>query len=339
MAKGNPYRVDPLYIKMTSPRDLGGSSLGSVRDIFGGLSQSSQFKVSMYLGRNVQDRQEDSQLNAHFTRCGLFDGPDDAFRYDFFCSEATLPGSTFNMGEEQGSRQGMMERFASKRIFSEFDLTFYVDSDYNIVRLFEEWMNFINPLYDDQGEYTGSRRAQVGYQDRNAFYRFRYPNTYKRLIAITKFERDFLPNPNSNLNGIYNDPPMLTYQFIDAFPTNLTALPLSYEGTTITKTTINFSYSRYITLKHGGGIKLEGPQPTRRNGNPEQPSQSAGQNVSSSLQSQRASWRYSPEELEKFQRDAYADTTGGIPFKSDAAREFDAKYNIIRNSKGDIIPQ
>lgn len=334
MAKGNPYRVDPLYLKMTNPRDLGGSSLASVRDIYGGLSQTSQFKISMYLGRNIQGAEEDKELNAHFTRCGLFSNQSDAFRYDFFCSEATLPGATFNMGEEQGSRQGMMERFASKRIFSEFDLTFYVDSDYKIIRLFEEWMNFINPLYDDEGIYNGSPRAQVGYLNRSSYYRFRYPNQYKRLLAITKFERDFLPNPNIPDSGL-NDPPMLTYQFIDAFPTNLTALPLSYEGTTITKTTVNFSYSRYLTWKHGGGLSSDVPRrSTAESGNPDQP-----RTQQPTPNPERASWRYTEAQLAEFQRGAYSDTTSGIPFKSDAAREFDAKYNIIRNSKGDIIPQ
>ena len=271
------YRVDPLYIKMTSPRNLGGSSFPSVRDIFGGLSQTSQFKATMYLGASSDANLTDQNLMNHFKRCGILRNSTQGFTYDFFCSEATLPGSTFNMGEEQGSRQGIIERFPTKRIFSEFDLTFYVDSDYNIIRLFEEWMNFIDPLYDINGQYDGRPGAQVGFQDRNAYYRFQYPDSYRRLIAITKFERDFLPNPNMLDTGAYNDPPMLTYQFIDAFPTNLTALPLSYEGTTITKTTINFSYTRYITLKHGGGIRPSRDVPSPSPGNPDQPQSTSPQ--------------------------------------------------------------
>jgi hypothetical protein len=195
-------------------------------------------------------------------------------------------------------------------------------------------MNFINPLYDDKGIYNGSPRAQVGYLNRSSYYRFRYPNQYKRLLAITKFERDFLPNPNIPDSGL-NDPPMLTYQFIDAFPTNLTALPLSYEGTTITKTTVNFSYSRYLTWKHGGGLSSDVPRRSAAgSGNPDQP-----RTQQQTPNPERASWRYTEAQLAEFQRGAYSDTTSGIPFKSDAAREFDAKYNIIRNSKGDIIPQ
>jgi len=303
------YQVDPLYIKMTSPRDLGGSSFPSVRDIFGGLSQTSQFKATMYLGKNSDANPTDRDLMTHFKNCGILDQRNSTrgFTYDFFCSEATLPGSTFNMGEEQGSRQGIMERFPTKRIFSEFDLTFYVDSDYNIIRLFEEWMNFIDPLYDLTGSYKGGPGAQVGFQDRNAYYRFQYPNSYRRLIAITKFERDFLPNPNMIDSGAYNDPPMLTYQFIDAFPTNLTALPLSYEGSTITKTTINFSYTRYITLKHGGGVRPSKQVTPASPGNPDQP------------QSKQPPPQYGPAYSDLAQ--TYREFPGSFGFGSDAEGE------------------
>jgi hypothetical protein len=47
-------------------------------------------------------------------------------------------------------------------------------------------------------------------------------------------------------------PDFLTYQLINAYPINLTALPVTYEGSTITKTTVTFNYDRYITLKHKG---------------------------------------------------------------------------------------
>jgi hypothetical protein len=37
---------------------------------------------------------------------------------------------------------------------------------------------------------------------------------------------------------------------IDAYPTNITAIPVTYEGSQITKTTISFTYSRYIIEKY-----------------------------------------------------------------------------------------
>ena len=44
----------------------------------------------------------------------------------------------------------------------------------------------------------------------------------------------------------------MTYKFLNAFPTNLTALPVTYEGSTITKTTVSFNYDRYVILNHFG---------------------------------------------------------------------------------------
>lgn len=217
--------------------------------IFGtDLSLTSQFKVSLLLG-------DPPQLTTHLKKCGLLDAKDIG-RYDFLCLEATLPGSTFDMGEEYGSRQGIIERFPTRRIYSDFNLTFYVDAEYNVIRLFEEWMNYIDPLYDKNGVYDGSPngQGQERFKQKENYFRFKYPDTYKRIISVTKFERDFLENPNEP-GGPTITQPTITYRMIDSFPTNITALPLSYEGSTITKTTVSFSYARYLIEKNNGSRK------------------------------------------------------------------------------------
>jgi hypothetical protein len=234
----NLYQISPLY---TSIEDVSRKYLNS-------LSLTSQFKVSMFLSSGGSG--EDTLAN-YLSKCGLT-GRDDKVRYDFMCAEAVLPGSTFDVGEESGSRQGVIERFPTRRIFSDFNLTFYVDAEYKLIRLFEEWMNFIDPIYDDAGGYAASPAGQVRFLDNNSYYRLRYPDTYKKVIAISKFERDMINSPNVKGGGGTKDHTTLTYQFVDAFPTNITALPLSYEGSTITKTTINFSYSRYVVMSHKG---------------------------------------------------------------------------------------
>ena len=114
-------------------------NIPDVQSTLGPLSLTSQFKVSLLLGGP-------SGLFSHLTKCDLL-GPEKQKQYDFLCAEATLPGSTFDMAEEYGSRQGVIERFPTRRIYSDFNLTFYVDSKYNIIRLFEEWMNYIDPLF------------------------------------------------------------------------------------------------------------------------------------------------------------------------------------------------
>jgi len=256
----NEYRVDPIYARMTLPRNTNDSraSLPSVRELFGELSVTSQFKVSLHLGDTYPTITSDSDINAWLVSCGVLGGSLinsgsylSSLRYEFMCNETSLPGASFGMIEETGSRQGIVERFPNRRDFPDISMTFYVDAEYGIIRLFEEWMNFINPLYTTKGRLTsGNPRGGVGQFDDDQFFRFRYPNTYKRNVSITKFERDMFIDPNNK--NVERTPSMLTYKFINAFPTNLTALPVTYEGSTITKTTVSFNYDRYVILNHFG---------------------------------------------------------------------------------------
>ena len=240
--------VDPLYLKVTNPRTTsdGNGVVPSAQNLFKGLSVSSQYKVSLFLQRTIllQD-----SLEQHLTKTGVFDENESSnYTYDFFASEAMLPGANFDITEQPGAMQGMLEYNATRRIFPDFEVTFYVDEKYNILRMFEEWMNYVNPLYDERGKYVGGYDGQAGFVDRNSYYRMRYPNNYKREIAITKFERNFVKNPNqSSIN--FNAQDLLTYKFVDAFPKQVTAIPLSYEGSNILKVTVIFGYTRYITLK------------------------------------------------------------------------------------------
>ena len=78
----------------------------------------------------------------------------------------------------------------------------------------------------------------------------RYPRSYKTNIDIIKFERGFWKNPNEdNKESRLQEQPILKYKFIDAFPMNIAAIPFSYDGSTLTQVTVNFSYSRYTVSK------------------------------------------------------------------------------------------
>lgn len=257
----NKFRVDPIYTRMTLPRGTndGRGSLPSVQDLFGELSVTSQFKVTLFFGDTANPKNSDTDINSWLVTCGvlgsnLFNGNNanlNALRYEFMCNETSLPGSTLGVVEEFGSRQGITEKFPNKRDFPDVSMTFYVDAEYGIIRLFEEWLNFINPLYNrvDRKRVGDPRGNLSSINNRWEISRFRYPNTYKRPLAITKFERDVYIN---NVGKVERSPSMLTYYFMNAFPTQLTALPVTYEGSTITKTTINFTYDRYVILNHQG---------------------------------------------------------------------------------------
>jgi len=245
---GSP-EIGPLYLKMTEGTSQ--NRMPSAREIFGNLSLTSQFKVSLHLtdgGSELMDWLKNSGVinNPKYNRTN-------PFIYDFYCAEAVIPGISFDVTEEMGSRQGTIERFPTRRLFPEFTMTFYVDSEYNLIRLFEEWMNFINPLYSDAGLLPANPLGQgdILGKDRRDFFRFRYPDDYRRIISITKFERNF----NSDDPKKIKFPPHLTYRMLEAFPTNITAMPLTYEGSQIVKTTVTFQYIRYVMEKNYGNLR------------------------------------------------------------------------------------
>ena len=66
----------------------------------------------------------------------------------------------------------------------------------------------------------------------------RYPDNYKvQTMFISKFERDF----NSQID----------YQFINAFPKLVTAIPVSYGAADLLKVSVQFTYDRYIVNPKG----------------------------------------------------------------------------------------
>ena len=69
----------------------------------------------------------------------------------------------------------------------------------------------------------------------------KFPNDYKcDTIYITKFEK--------NYSGFgYSD--TLTYQFMRAFPKNVSSVPVAYGQSEFTKVTVEFAYDRYIVTK------------------------------------------------------------------------------------------
>ena len=236
--------VLPLYKKINDAQS----------DLFP-LSLTAEFKVSLNLGFDDSS----GGLSSWLTKCGIANSPQDLARYDFFASDVTLPGASFDMAESMGDRQGTIERFAQRRLYAPLSVSFYVDADYNMLRLFEEWMNFINPIHNSSGRYEGSYQGQNEYASRNNYYKFRYPDDYKRNIIVTKFEKDFYQGLNMNETRIGRyaksrsgdnliPGSLLCYQFIDTFPSNIVAIPLSYDGTQVTKVTIEFQYLRYNTI-------------------------------------------------------------------------------------------
>lgn len=228
--------IGPLYIKQTLPRDDG--QLPGAIELFGALSVTSQFKVCLHLANGGT-----TGLDAWLKKSGVITTDAQNNSYDFFCAEATLPGVIFDTVDEFGSRQGVLEKFPTKKVFNDFTITLYVDNQYQNIRLFEEWMNYINPIYTSTKPLDANPKGQGVANLTTDFFRMRYPDSYRRIISISKFERDFYTSGKTQ-------PTTLTYRMIDAYPINITPIPVTYEGSQILKTTVSFTYSRYVIEKY-----------------------------------------------------------------------------------------
>jgi len=184
-----------------------------IKDVLSGLSLTSTFAI------NIK-------------------GPD-ANNISFLAYEATLPGSSFQTGEVFGDRQGITETYATKRIFPPVDISFYIKADYGTIVYFEDWMNRISPL---NGNVTLN----------NCFYKFNYPDTYQNAdINIVKYERDFrIAKTRLKEAGPIKDPRSITYSLLGAYPMNIIAIPVSYDQSSILRTTITFNYDRYVFQTH-----------------------------------------------------------------------------------------
>lgn len=160
--------------------------------------------------------------------------------FNLSCSEASLPGSQLTTLENNNDRTGVTEKHAYRRQFDDrIDLTFYVDAEkYTSIRFFERWISFI--MNEDQGGLQGGgplNEQQPNIASRSYHYRARYPNEYimDQGLKVTKFERNY---QNS-----------LTYNFVRAFPLSVSAMPLSYDASSLLKVSVSMSYIRYYLGK------------------------------------------------------------------------------------------
>jgi len=198
-------------------------AMKDMRELVGDLSQTNHYMVSFStlnstLMSYIQNRigfQEDVR-NFLSRKTGLL------------CSEASLPTSSFATGEVRDNFMGIPQEFAHTRLYTDIDFTFYVDTNYVNLKIFESWMDYI----------AGGSEGEISELDDNYYRRMNYPDNYKvQTMFISKFERDF----NSQID----------YQFINAFPKLVTAIPVSYGAADLLKVSVQFTYDRYIVNPKG----------------------------------------------------------------------------------------
>ena len=196
--------------------------MNQVQDLVGKISQSNHYLVSF------------SALNPQITEhlggyLGIRDPIDFLSRKSgLLCSEAVLPTTSYATGEVKDNFMGIPQEFAHTRLYTDIDFSFYIDTDYTNLRIFEGWMDFIS---------SGSL-SEIGELTDNYYKRYRYPDEYKvQTMFISKFEK----NIGSQID----------YQFINAFPKTMTTIPVAYGDAELLKVNVTFNYDRYVVNPQG----------------------------------------------------------------------------------------
>ena len=191
-------------------------TLSDIKSRLLNVSQSSLYRLTLHVPQAVRSR--------------LSLGSYDYDNISLLCCEAALPGSSLTTHEVNNDYHGVTEKMAYRRMYDEtLGLTFYVDRSYKIVELMETWMNYISGMDD----------ANL-YKDPYVSYRMSYPNSYKNNIYLTKFERDHFSSQSNLVRTT------LDYTFVQAFPLSLTAIPVSYEESSVLKCNVSFNFIRYV---------------------------------------------------------------------------------------------
>ena len=205
-------------------KDIFQKSTKDVQNIVGRPSVDTQYQVIFSFG-NYQNWLESTGNAIGKSRTN---GLDFREKMSIMCTEAELPGTSFQTSLAVGHHQGIQEEFPNLRTFPPLNLTFYVDADHVILEVLETWMTYINPITNNKRNF-------------NAFGRFNYPESYKEIMHVTKFERDAFENGKSKLSS---------YEFVNVWPTNLASMRVAYGETNVLRLSVQLAYDRFFANFH-----------------------------------------------------------------------------------------
>ena len=129
-----------------------------------------------------------------------------AKKLTYRCESAQLPGRTFATSEQK--TYGPIEKYPYLTSFTDLDLTFLVDDDMNQKVLFDAWLNYINPQYNNN---------------------FRYKGDYATIITVNQYD------VSNELSYSVN--------FYDAYPISMNQMDLNWSDEGVHKLVVTFAYT------------------------------------------------------------------------------------------------
>lgn len=125
---------------------------------------------------------------------------------NYRCEAAQLPGRTFATLEQK--TYGPIEKMPYLNTYTDIDLTFIIDDDMNQKVFFDAWMNYINPLYNNN---------------------FRYKGDYSTVLTVNQYD---VTNQLSYSVNLY-----------DAYPVSVNQMDLDWSNEAAHKLTVTFAYT------------------------------------------------------------------------------------------------
>lgn len=226
-----------------------------------GYSSSNFYDVTIELDSNpklIGQLSKDSQFDLRSTKQLL----------KLYCDETSMPGLQLATGDYRITNTPNL-KYAYGAVFSPLDLSFMMDADSQIKNMFDLWSNWIYGYATQRLSLTNILEGTTNVQQN---FRASYKDDYTVDIIIVKYERsmngsrngrepndkgsaysfrDIIPDVQNKKSidrtKFYRAIPVHATKIFNAFPTNISSVPLSREETSMSKLSVSFEYETFTT--------------------------------------------------------------------------------------------
>lgn len=152
----------------------------------------------------------------------------DADNFRYMCKAAALPAST--IASIDVPFRGRIFKVAGDRTFDVWTVTVINDEGFVLRNAFEQWMDVISRLENNLGATD--------------------PSAYMTNAKVYQLGRGSAANSQNSSGG--SNAVLKEYEFIDIFPTNISAIDLSYDSSdTIEEFTVEFQVQSFSLVGAG----------------------------------------------------------------------------------------
>ncbi len=147
-------------------------------------------------------------------------------KFSFLCKAANLPAS--NIGVVDMPFRGRTLKLAGDRTFDPWIVTIINDEDFSIRNAFELWMNGISKLDNNTGATN--------------------PDSYMTNADVIQLGRGAIGRDSRSNVNTTDVVPLKKYTFFDIFPSNISAIDLSYDSAdSVEEFTVEFQVQYWTT--------------------------------------------------------------------------------------------